>query len=192
MITFRGDKYKPEHVYTADEYHYILLVRDHWLYKLIPRHRKDLKWYNPFGWITWALFGNDDDGIFGEEETSGSSWLGEWGRDISFRRFVRWNIRNPLHNFMFYVIGISWMKNIPQTPIVILGDITNFFGKGEEAPKSVWPQGEKGIALVLRGYVLPFLSLRIPIGSKRVEGYIGWRERGSFGMSLRIKTIQID
>ena len=39
---------------------------DHPLYNIIPRHRSQIRWYDAGHWTTWMLFGNDDDGIFGE------------------------------------------------------------------------------------------------------------------------------
>ena len=55
---------------------------DHWLYKYIPKHRDELS-EKPF-WqkITWALAGNDDDGIFGEGPKSGRRWMARWGGEV--------------------------------------------------------------------------------------------------------------
>ncbi len=67
-------------------------AREHWLYDIIPRHRSQIYWYDVPHWITWALFGNDDDGIFGEEPTSHfhcnetpSLWK---GRDLGLSQFA--------------------------------------------------------------------------------------------------------
>lgn len=167
---------------------------DHWLYKIVPRYFCDIKWYEIHKYILWAMAGNQEDGIFGEEISSGRPWLSQWGAkledniefhpgEITFWRFVRWQIRNPLHNFMFYVIGITWMKNISQTTVINTGKIPNVV-------PSVWPQGDEGLAIVLRAKVLPFISFRKVIGSRRLETYAGWRERGNFGLAFRLKKVR--
>ena len=189
----------------------------HWLYKIIPRHRRILKSWRFWQFPLWALFGNDDDGIFGEEPTSGSAWInkydmkytstrldthidehgikvthavpGNWDHgELSFKRFLLWNLRNPLHNLFFYVLGVAWMDVVPQFNVLNFGG-DKFFGVDKN--RTVWPMGEYGFSFVLRAFFLPLIAVRCKITSKkRVEFYIGWRERGNFGAAFRIKTIK--
>ena len=73
----------------------------HWLYTIIPAHRSQIAWYDAPHWVLWGLFGNDDDGLFGERRIS--PYCIE--EENTFRKALRMSIRNPLHNFTFYVIG---------------------------------------------------------------------------------------
>ena len=78
----------------------------------------------------------------------------------------KWFIRNPLHNFTFYVIGFADRKIITS--------------------EGVWPKNNKKILFTFRkidssSIKLPFFSFKL----KRIKGYIGWRERGNFGVELR-------
>ena len=68
-----------------------------WLYVVIPPNKESAAWWNI---ITWAIFGNDEDGIFGER--SGVS--GYDGIAPSFWQFVKWTTRNPLHNLFWHVL----------------------------------------------------------------------------------------
>lgn len=43
-------------------------------------------------WLVWALFGNDEDGIYGMYPHT------TWGA-------VRWWLRNPFHNLCFHVLN---------------------------------------------------------------------------------------
>lgn len=51
-----------------------------------------------FAFWMWALFGNADDGPYGDEK-----WRA--GRAKTFRLALEWWFRNPAHNLCFYVIG---------------------------------------------------------------------------------------
>lgn len=102
----------------------------------------------------WALFGNADDGIYGDD-----AWRA--GRPCTPWLAVQWWFRNPFHNLFCYVIGVS---NKPFT-------FTWTKGAGMED------------AGVIRGYVmygrwrLPFIGYR----SSRFVAYAGWRPSGAFG-----------
>ena len=80
---------------------------DHPLYQTIPRHRCQIRWFDLGHWSTWTLFGNDDDGIFGEEPTA--NYRLEERPD--YKKAFLWWCRNPLHNFCFYVIGSAERTN---------------------------------------------------------------------------------
>jgi len=84
-------------------------------------------------------------------------------------RVTKWYWRNPFHNLFFYVIG--------------LGDKT--FKREGIAPESVFhPQGGWNWAVSKYGWWrLPFVSYEGKQG-KSVHFYIGWRNRGNFGVKL--------
>ena len=81
-----------------------------------------------------------------------------------------WALRNPLHNFNHYWIGI--------TPI---GE----HGAWRQPYENGWTRHDaKGYSYWQKG------RIKLPIykwTGKRWEGYIGWMSRGNFGMALRRK-----
>lgn len=91
----------------------------HWLYDIVPRHRCQIQWYDAGHWGTWMLFGNDDDGIFGED--SKNPYKSD--EPISFKKGLYWACRNPFHNFCFYTIGTAYCTN-SELSIVRMGDGT--------------------------------------------------------------------
>jgi hypothetical protein len=104
------------------------------------------KW-NPLWW-----FGNADD-----PEPP------DWYRPGSRCRNELWQLRNPLHNFTFYVIGVA-DKDLTRT------------GK---FPGAVFaPEGGWNWASAKHKWLrLPFVSFN----GERWRFYLGWRERGNFG-----------
>lgn len=109
--------------------------------------------------ILWAIFGNDEDSVDGPE------WFlpgrGKWERRI------RWWLRNPFHNLFWHVIGIEGKP----------------FKRYGRHPRHVWnPHGGWNWAVIhYRWLRLPFVSWR----GKRIEFYMGWRERGALGFAIR-------
>jgi hypothetical protein len=93
-----------------------------------------------------------------------------WYRPDSKRRFFLWHLRNPFHNFDHYVIGI--------------GDKT-FVRSGRYPERNSNPDGGWDFAVARRELaVLPFLSCQ----HGRFNFYLGWRERGDFGIKLNFPT----
>jgi hypothetical protein len=90
----------------------------------------------------------------------------DWYRPKSKMRNYLWNCRNPFHNLFFYVIGIA------DKEFEIVG---RFPGKISN-PNGGW-----------NWTVCKYKWLRLPmISYKRgnFNFYLGWRNRGNFGMKL--------
>lgn len=118
--------------------------------------RQFQKW-NPIWW-----FGNVDDPV-----------PPDWYRPGSPNRRWLWQLRNPLHNFTFYVIGIA------DKPFTRTGRFPN----AVFAPEGGWNWAVARHQCVR----LPFLSYH----GERWRFYLGWRERGNFGGKVnfgRLKT----
>ncbi|MFA6543540.1 MAG: hypothetical protein WCS99_03890 [Limisphaerales bacterium] len=109
------------------------------------------KW-NPIWW-----FGNVDD-----PEPP------DWYRPGSPCRRPLWQLRNPLHNFTFYVIGIA---DRPFTR-------TGRFPDAVFAPDGGWNWAVAGCKWVR----LPFISYN----GEWWRFYLGWRERGNFGGKVNV------
>lgn len=77
-----------------------------------------------------------------------------------FRRLL-WLIRNPLHNFMFYWIGIAGVKRI---------FVGNFLEDGWNISYTY-----------TKNFTFPLISYKEDL----FEFYIGWRRNGGFGIALR-------
>lgn len=108
------------------------------------------KW-NPIWW-----FGNADD-----------PQPPLWYRPEQKLRGTLWQLRNPLHNFTFYVIGCHDKE---------------FVRRGRE-PKAVFhPQSDWNWAVIEKGWIrLPFVSYE----GQHVRWYALWREKGNFGLKLQ-------
>ncbi len=111
---------------------------------------RTLQKWNPVWW-----FGNADD-----PEPP------DWYRPGGKCRRVLWQLRNPLHNFTFYVIGVA------DKPFTRTGKF----------PEAVFaPDGGWNWAVARHKWVrLPFISFN----GKLCHFYFGWRERGNFGCKV--------
>lgn len=107
------------------------------------------KW-NPVWWL-----GNADDPV-----------PPEWYRPGQKMRDPLWQLRNPLHNFTFYVIGVH---------------DRDFVRHGRAPGKVFHPEGGWNWAVIRRGcFCLPFVSYE----GRHVRWYALWREKGNFGLKL--------
>jgi len=150
----------------------------HPLYCVIPRHRSQIKWYDAGHWITWGLFGNDDDGIFGEC----TSYRCEQPNDG--KKALAWGVRNPLHNFTFYVIGTANQRN---SGVTLLQVTPCHVASGCYTPQAttVFPSQSSCFYLALHGWK-PFLSWRLVYHPcYQFDFYLGWRCRGNFGLKFQ-------
>lgn len=59
--------------------------------KFVPRREMQLPWLLRWFNFTWALIGNDDDGLFGDDR-----WRA--GREKTLWLAIVWWFRNPFHN----------------------------------------------------------------------------------------------
>ena len=151
------------------------IAENHSLYSIVPRHRAQLAWYDLPRWTTWALIGNDDDGIFGEGGTK------PYSTNITWQTFFSWSARNPLHNLDFYVLGSAGWKSHFSRNIARL-DATGIHFGGHST--RVFGEGRRAAILAFHDYK-PFFSWNIGYGSRQFEGYIGWRPNGAFGIKFR-------
>ena len=80
-------------------------------------------------------------------------------------RAIRWWIRNPMHNLMFYWLGVAG-KPFTRT-----------------SPDNLLPPGGGWMFAVTRyrWLRLPFLSY----AGRYIEFYAGWRNSGALGFALR-------
>ncbi|MDF2549093.1 MAG: hypothetical protein K0S07_160, partial [Chlamydiales bacterium] len=129
------------------------LASRHWIYRVIPRHRSQIRWFDVGHWLSWGLLGNDDDGLFGEELTAGYR-LQEGPKPALA---LCWAARNPLHNFCFYVIGQAYWKN-SAIQILTLSDRDCSLFRYQEEGRQVFVGDKFGLYLVLHG-LKPFISL---------------------------------
>jgi hypothetical protein len=85
-------------------------------------------------------------------------------------RRVDWFFRNPLHNFSFYVIGISDHVNSPAFRRY------GRYPKDNFSPKPGWNVCE----IHYHGLRLPYVAY----WNRHVSFYAGWRLAGEFGLKL--------
>src|SRR3989344_2497974 len=136
--------------------------QENFIYKIIPRYAEDIPPWDLFHWTTWMLFGNQNNGIFGEDQEK------PYSEDIGLGSFLAWQLRNPLHNFTFYGIGSAGWEKHTTTEAYSLDN-----KKGSHSK------------LVFNDYK-PFISLVFPVSKEReFQFYFGWRERGNLGIKLK-------
>ncbi len=152
----------------------------HPLYDIIPRHRSQIRWFDAGHWLMWALFGNDDDGIFGERSNYRSQEM------LTYKKAIRWNLRNPLHNFCFYVIGQAQFRNSEVT-LLKISDYTISLLDYKKVGTIDFASSGSSFFLGLHGWK-PFISLRLVYKTKQSDFYIGWRSRGNFGIKTNALT----
>jgi hypothetical protein len=92
-----------------------------------------------------------------------------WYRPSRKTRRLTWSLRNPFHNFNFYVIGVADRK----------------FTRSSRYPEVTSnPHGGWNFAVSkYKRLQLPFVSYR----RGRLETYFGWRDRGNFGIKFNIR-----
>jgi hypothetical protein len=110
---------------------------------------------NPLWWPIWAIFGNDNDGWYGDSDWNPT-------RNTSFMTAVKWWFRNPFHNLVFAVVGWCWVDRTWYK----------------------WTVGNWTFALTKYGKLPPIFPYVGYEKLGFIKGYIGWRG-GAFGLKLR-------
>lgn len=153
-----------------------VIALNHWLYDYIPRHRCQIKWFDLGHWTTWMLFGNDDEGVFGE----GAHTPYRPNMMPSFTKATLWTCRNPFHNFCHYVIGSANRQNSEFDILSLSKSHVRCFCYRPIGYQN-FPSQESCFYLALHGGK-PFISFRIKHSSyRKTEFYFGWRYNGGFG-----------
>ncbi|HVT89057.1 MAG TPA: hypothetical protein VHD56_09415 [Tepidisphaeraceae bacterium] len=148
------------------------------LYSAIPRDRKQIRWFDAPHWLAWTFFGNENDGIFGEELNPPYSNM------PSFKSFLAWWTRNPMANFCLYVIGSGDWKTHHSFSILQSDSAGTRILKSEKSP-SVFGTGSSAIIIAFNDFK-PYLSFKFPLGKyHQTDFYLGWRPRGHFGLKFR-------
>ena len=150
------------------------------LYTLVPRHRCQIRWYDIPHWTTWSLFGNDDGGLFGEDNPHPYCPV----YPVGGGKALSWWLRNPLHNFCYYVIGSAQRSN-SEFVLIELSACGIEFLKYTPVGYRVFAHRKGGLLLAFHGGK-PYFSLKIPYNlAYHGEFYVGWRYRGNFGVKFR-------
>ncbi len=167
--------------YAPDKNHEYYNIRkkalEHPLYNYIPRHREQIKSLDFFHWATWTFLGNEDDGIFGESRKR------PYSTNINLRTFASWQMRNPGHNFCFYVIGSADWKEHCNFSILDLNDKNSRILESSENSEVF--SGNNGLKLAFNDFK-PFIAFNFRhLNNKEFQFYFGWRNEGNFGIKLR-------
>jgi hypothetical protein len=114
--------------------------------------------------LLWALFGNEDDGFYGD-----ANWNPQ--RKTDRKTAIKWWFRNPAHNLTFYVLGVADKERLVCGPH---GDDHQLEGGG-----FVW-----SFTMVMGSKIkLPYINYT----KGRIKAYAGWRPSGAFGFKLNFK-----
>jgi hypothetical protein len=120
------------------------------------KQREILPWtkkLNPW----WWFLNEDDPEPLEWHEPESSEWY----------RYITWYLRNPFHNFTWYVIGVADKDHYIYGKL-----IADVFDK-----KGGW-----NYLFHYMGYGIIYLPFISYMGSFKF--YIGWREKGNFGFKL--------
>ena len=86
-------------------------------------------------------------------------------------RNFKWQLRNPFHNFTFFVIGVADKKTVRS---------------GRYPKEAFKPQGGWNLAVTKDKFLrLPFIAYSR--GKKGFHFYCGWRPRGNFGFKCNFE-----
>ena len=158
---------------------FILFILNGCSYKEAPRYHSEIEKCDFKSQCAWALFGNEDDGVYGE----GANFLPDEPNDSVKAR--KWWLRNPLHNFCFYVIGSANKVNDEITLFKASRNGIDAF-RYKSVGDTVFADSATSIFIALHGKK-PFFSLRIGSETRSFDFYLGWRERGNFGMKCCLR-----
>ncbi|MEK6927468.1 MAG: hypothetical protein AABX11_03470 [Nanoarchaeota archaeon] len=153
---------------------------NHRVYDFVPRHRSQIKFYDLGHWTTWAFFGNDEDGIFGESASPAYS------TNISYMTAVRWSVlRNPLHNYNSYIIGTDYLEKHHNFAVFAFDNKRGLRIMAKEKDPTVFGTGPATFQLLLND-AKPYVSFKVPMFfGRKFDFGVGWKERGNFGFKFR-------
>lgn len=119
--------------------------------------------------VLWALFGNDDGGLYGERD---HNWVVNLGRgERTLKTAILWWLRNPLHNLFWHVL--DW----PASTALVLKDMPGFWFVLR--PPTQWLSHEPHAQVTI-------WPIYIGWRGTKWEGYFGWRgTAGRLGFALR-------
>ncbi len=151
-------------------------AKEHFLYRVVPLSSEQIKPYDIGHWITWNLFGNENNGIFGEDCKK------PYSQDINALTFIRWTTRNPLSNFTKYTLG---KRTEERNSFALLRANDKFLFMQKDEDPGIFAKTPVSFNLELNHYK-PFLAFKFPVFPKRrFDFYLGWRPDNTFGIKLR-------
>jgi hypothetical protein len=139
-------------------------------WRVVPAARSDVA--SPLGALLWALYGNDDGGLYGERDAWGMFLLPE---EMTAATALRWWLRNPLHNLFWHVL--AWpadrafvLFDAPAGGFCYYRRPRQWLGLGNQAQVTLAP---------------PFAACRLG----RFEAYLGFRDHdGRLGFACRLTS----
>ncbi|VVB80153.1 Uncharacterised protein [uncultured archaeon] len=151
-------------------------AKEHFLYRVVPLSSEQIKPYDVGHWITWNLFGNENNGIFGEDcKKPYSSNINTW-------TFLRWQARNPASNLCKYTLG---KRTEERNGFAILRANDKFLVLHKDKDPCIFSSTKASFNLSLN-HCKPFLAFKFPVfPNRRFDFYFGWRPDNTFGMKLR-------
>lgn len=152
---------------------------EHWLYGYVPRSWSEVQGHGPRGaWrlVMWALFGNEEDGLFGEGT---GSWWKLYGPTPTFMLAVRWWLRNPAANL--FKIVLQWRR--PRMRVLYQWSALTGSAWWIEREQEKWlPPYDIPYPQITIALIPPGLAYRSILG---LEGYALWHSDGWFGFAIR-------
>jgi len=123
-------------------------------------------WYKKINPL-WALFGNVDDGYWGDP-----NWMAKRSGKRSLWEAWVWWTRNPAHNLTWYVIGVADRERL------MVGRWSPKFHRPGGGLLTAWTD----VRVFGIWISLPFVSYLSP----HAKTYIGWRPSGAFGIKVNL------
>lgn len=149
------------------------------IYNYIPMKKEQLQ-KGDLRWASWYFLGNDSGGIFGEYDYFKDK------KEPSFKTFLEWQARNPLHNAT-RLMGDDGSGQ-SKSEYILLGLSDEDIALFRNTKRKDFEQGEHNLFLALHNYK-PYLHtvFYVPFTQRNLQFYIGWRKGGKFGSCLRLR-----
>lgn len=149
------------------------------IYDFIPLKKEQLQ-TGDARWLSWYLLGNEEGGIFGEYDYFKDK------KEPSFKTFLEWQVRNPLHNATRRLGDNGSGESTSE--YVLLGLSNKDLAILRNTQKNDFNLGEDNLFFALYNYK-PYLHTRfyVPFTKRHLQIYLGWRKGGKFGGCLRLR-----